>query len=292
MAIAASNGSPSFEDPPQRPVTTRPVRAKSSPVTSGVMIDWCAYCQTWQGEIPPFDSWAMSHGICASCFEQGRVDDPTAIGTVMPVAIFFRRIRSEARRGFTTAGAAVLEEAETLKIRPLELLVGLLQPALDEIGHLWARGDVTVAAEHRFSAMVQTVATLVLERARKAITNPAQPPEFMLVNADENQHTLGPLVAEAFLLTHGRKGFALIPGLPAPEVLEQVGALHPKTLGISVARLRDLEMVQQVCAGLAGLVPEQRPRVVVGGSAIRLGARPDPALGVTVCTDLRALIVL
>ena len=253
------------------------------------MIDWCAYCQTWQGEIPPFDSWAMSHGICASCFEQGRVDDPTAVGTVMPVATFFRRIRSEARRGFTTPAAAVLEQAEKLKLRPMELLVGLLQPALDEIGQLWERGEVTVAAEHRFSAMVQTVATLVLERARGAITNPVQPLDFMLVNAQGNHHTLGALVVEAFLLTQGRRGFALIPGLPVREVLDQVKSLRPKTLGISVARPGELEMVEQVCAGL---VPEQRPQVVVGGSAIRLGARPDPALGVSVCTDLRALIVL
>lgn len=253
------------------------------------MISWCAYCQTWQGEIPPLESWEVTHGICKSCIRRGVAQDAAAIGAIRPVADFLQALRAEARLGFSTPGAVVLDRATKLGIRPLELLVGLLQPALDEIGKLWEREELTVAHEHRFSAMVETVVTLVLQRAREASAVSSQP-EFLLVNADGNHHTLGLRVVEAFLLSHGRTVLALVPGLPAAEVIAQVRALQPKTLGVSVAVPRELEVVKEIATALAALPSERRPRFVAGGSAIRAGAQLDPSLGVIVCAELRDLL--
>lgn len=254
------------------------------------MISWCAFCQTWQGEVPPLESFELTHGICGACLRKGVAEDPQAITAIKPVANFFTALRAEARRGFATPAAAVLDQAAKLGIRPLELLVGMLQPALAEIGKLWTRGEVTVAAEHRFSAMVQAVTTLFLERAREGNPLHTLPPEFLLVNADGNHHALGVRVVEAFLVSHGRAVVALIPGLPATEVMGEVRALRPQILGVSVAAPEELGAVEELAAALAALPPAERPQLVVGGQAIRAGARPRPALGVQTVTELRDLL--
>ncbi len=31
------------------------------------MLKWCTYCQEFQGEVPPFDTLASTHGICQNC---------------------------------------------------------------------------------------------------------------------------------------------------------------------------------------------------------------------------------
>jgi len=48
----------------------------------------------------------------------------------------------------------MLEESSRHHIRPMDLLLGMLQPLLVEIGELWASGQVTVSMEHRFSDLV------------------------------------------------------------------------------------------------------------------------------------------
>lgn len=254
------------------------------------MINWCAYCRTWQGEVPPLDSFEMTPGICSSCVQRGVAENFEAIRAITPVADFFRALRAEARSGFSTPGAVVLAQATGLGIQPLELLRGLLRPALDEIGKLWACGEVTVAAEHRFSSMVNSVVTLVLERAREASAAQQWPPEFLLVNAEGNHHTLGLRVVEAFLLSHGRTALTLVPGLPTFEVIALVRALQPKTLGVSVAMPGELECVKEIATALEQLPPERRPILAVGGQAIRAGAQLEHALGVAVSSERRALL--
>lgn len=252
------------------------------------MINWCAYCQTYQGEVPPLDSWDISHGLCPQCLARDVPGDLDAMQAIAPVANFFKALRAKALKGFSTPGNVILEEAATLGIRPLELMVGLLQPALEEIGQAWARGQVSAAVEHRFSAMVESVvmATLHRQYAERAVA-PSASPEFLVVNADGNFHTLGARVVEAFLLSHGRSVTAFVPGLPAAEVIAQVRSLRPRTLGISVAAPAQLEFVREVCAGLG----DQRPRVVVGGSAVRALSKVDAVPGVQFCTHLQDLLV-
>ena len=31
------------------------------------MLNWCSYCQRFQGEVSPYDNLAITHGICATC---------------------------------------------------------------------------------------------------------------------------------------------------------------------------------------------------------------------------------
>lgn len=253
------------------------------------MIAWCTFCQSYQGETPPIDRWELTHIVCPSCLASGVYEKPAAADAVWPIAEFFGELRTAGRRGLATASDGVLARASALGVRPLDLLIGLLQPALREIGAAWEAGTLPVAHEHRFSRMVEEITAVVLVEARRA-TPPPESPEFLLVGADGNFHTLGPRVVELFLLAHGRSVTALVPGLPAAEVLRLVERLAPRTLGVSVSEASQLGALREVADGVRALPPARRPKLVVGGGFVLRGGALDPGLGVTACAALEDLL--
>ncbi|HQU34254.1 MAG: hypothetical protein B7Z68_10900 [Acidobacteria bacterium 21-70-11] len=256
------------------------------------MISWCSYCQTYQGEVPPFDRFDLTHGICKACTEKKAMADGDAVARIQPIVDFHARLREKARDGFATAPRDVFDQAVALGIQPLDLLIGLVQPALYEIGDLWTRGEVTVANEHRFSAMVDSLTALVLERMPRGrgLRRSAEP-DVLLANADGNYHTLGVRMVELLLVAHGLTTVAVVPGVPAGETLELARSLRPRTFGVSVSLGRQMKAVREIGAGLAGWPAKERPRLVVGGLPIKAGLRLDPALGAEAIADPRALLV-
>ena len=253
------------------------------------MIAWCTFCQSYQGETPPIDRWDITHVVCASCLASGVYENPAAADAVWPIAEFFGELRAAGRRGIITATDAVLARAAALGIRPIDLLIGLLQPALREIGAAWEAGTLPVAHEHRFSRMVEEIAAVLLVEARRGAP-PTESPEFLLVCADGNFHTLGPRVVELFLLAHGRSVAALVPGLPGAEVLQLVEQLAPRTLGVSISEATQLGALREVADGVRAIPAERRPKLVVGGGYVLRGGALDRALGATACVALTDLL--
>lgn len=252
------------------------------------MIVWCAYCQRFQGEQPPLDDYEVTHGLCARCSAKGAPQDDEAIAAIRPLAAFYSRLRTQARAGTELPTGQVLSEARSLGVRPLDLLLGMVQPALYEIGDLWSRGEMSVAMEHRFSANVQRIVDAIAE------ATPAPPPrrgdlDYLLVAADREQHTLGLRFVELFLREHGRSTFLVAPGLPAAEVLALVRSLEPRTLGLSVALPAHAAAVREISTALDG-VPG-RPRLIVGGYAIKMGIHTADVTGAEVVPQMQQLVL-
>lgn len=253
------------------------------------MIEWCSYCQRYQGESPPFDDYAVTHEICDSCKERELFLDPAAVVEARQLAGFFERLRMAALSG-TARADLLLAEAEHIGIRPLDFLVGMLQPVLNELGELWANRGLSVAIEHEFSLMAESVAVLVRQKLVASMPpGPSSSPEFLLVGADGNYHTLGLRIVEAELLSRGYSTHVSIPGLPAPEVVSLVQSLKPKVVGVSACLEADLASLRAIRTLLDELEPCERPRLVVGGQVIRRGHALDPALGFEACLDVRQL---
>ena len=66
----------------------------------------------------------------------------------------------------------------------MDLLLGILQPLLVEIGKLWASGQITVATEHRFSDLVGEI----LSHVRREFNQVPRPesPKLLLLTAEGN----------------------------------------------------------------------------------------------------------
>jgi methanogenic corrinoid protein MtbC1 len=248
------------------------------------MIVWCAYCQTFQGEKAPIDAYALTHGVCASCEARAAIDDEAAVRAIQPIVAFYARLRAQAEASAAIPARALLDEAKSLGIAPIDLLWGMLQPLLYEIGDLWSQGRVTIATEHRFSMNVETVLDAIAE------TLPAPAParrgavDFLLVNAEGDHHVIGVRMVDLFLRMRGRSTFLVVPGLPSREVLALAGELEPKTIGVSIALPEHAVRVREIVDGTSGFL--RRPRVIVGGWAVKMGLSLDLPRGAEPIADV------
>jgi methanogenic corrinoid protein MtbC1 len=253
------------------------------------LIKWCAYCQHFIHECRPFDDYQISHGICQACAPTVATFSPEDKDSLKGITRFFDALREVALSGSTGNVADILRESRQLGIRPLDLMMGILQPLLAEIGDLWAENRITWAVEHRFSVLVGALLTDVRKEGLEA-TGP-QPTELVLVNARHNDHTLGLQMAELYFATHGIPTITVVPGLPTAEILELLCLHRPLAVGFSLGLQGHVAQVQEVAAEVRSL-PFVPPRILVGGPAARSGLDLKTSLGLTICSQLDEALAL
>jgi methanogenic corrinoid protein MtbC1 len=234
------------------------------------MLKWCAYCQHFLGEKPPYDSFEMTHGICESCRASQRSQDSAHIMQIQTIAEFYNDIRDKAVAGHDISIPEVIAESKRLGISSVDMAVGILQPILNEMGGLFIQGKVTVAIEHAFTHKVDRMVTdlFVLSTAMKDTHQKS--PQVMLTCVDGNYHWLGLRLLELSLLDEGIPARAYIPSLPREEIIRLAVDQRPIVLGISV--------FDRAQCGEAGLIRDailQRtqgqyaPRLAVGGNGAK-----------------------
>lgn len=79
-----------------------------------------------------------------------------------------------------------IQSALNSGIRPIDLLMGLLQPALCKLGKLWEEGRITHIQEHEFSTWCKSVLSCFPAAGEN---DPAS--DLILVPCPGNRHTLG-----------------------------------------------------------------------------------------------------
>ena len=238
------------------------------------MYRWCSYCQHYLGEQEPFTDYALTHGICQACVTRGAATDDGAIARSRELAAFFRTLTDSAVVGDPMTVSQVLATGGTLALRPLDLLIGILQPILHDIGRRWEAGQVSAAFEGRFSALCDQVLAQ-LTAAQAAALDPAQP-LILMMNAHWNRHTLGLRMAAFLMREQGLHVMALEPTPALTELPGVLASLRPATIGISVATEWQLPFVATVRELTSTLAPV--PRVVVGGIAVRAGCNLPPGV--------------
>lgn len=250
------------------------------------MIRWCAYCQRFMDEVPPFDRFGVTHSICAPCDARGGMTDREAIRRVRPIAEFFVDLARAAASGSPLPSSELLNRADELGISPADLLVGLIGPALYEIGQEWAAARVTVAAEHRFSATVEEVVAVL--RSRAAAPEP-RCCDVLLVNAPGNVHTLGVRIGELYAQTHGIDVVAVTPGIPVAEIAALAARLQPRVIGISASMVDHLPALNELAEVLEADRSGEGPRLVLGGRVVKERLIRKPPRGFELAATLPAL---
>lgn len=246
------------------------------------MIKWCSYCHHYICECEPWDDFQITHGVCQTCFQLVLDDIPPDPLAMQEIKRFFRSMQAVARSGTQVEVDQILQESDRLRLPPIDLMLGILQPLLVQIGLLWEAGRVTVAEEHRFSAL----ADQLLAHARKAFG--ASAPDrvnLILFNAEGNDHCLGLMMAEYFFTACGIATQVLIQGLPDHAILDLLDSRKPDVVGFSVALAPQMQHVRKVAARIRGL-PDAPRHVLVGGPALRMGLDLDPSLNIQPCYRL------
>jgi methanogenic corrinoid protein MtbC1 len=241
------------------------------------VIRWCSFCQRYLGESPPFDDYSVTHGICKPCSEAFDAGDD--FGRAERLVDLFRRLQEAGRGGQIPSASAVLDEGIALGLRPIDLLMGLVQPALYDLGERWAAGETTVANEHAFTAMASALLALVMFKYPEAQAFRQAPrPRILLVAADGNYHTLGVQLVELILMLEHIPTFTVYPGIDASEVVELWRKTRAPTIGFSVGLPAQLAGVRSTVEAIAREPSAVLPRFIVGGFPVRCGLRVHPEL--------------
>lgn len=254
------------------------------------MIRWCAYCQRYQGAVEPFDDYSLTHTICEACFSQGAYKSGQG-ADLRPVRDFFARL-AYSGLGRLPSAAEVIEEGSALGIDPIDLLLGVVQPVLQQIGQRWNRSEITVAEEHRITALCAAVIESIASKDPNVLSLRSAPrPDVLLVAAEGNFHTVGVQLVEVLLLRARVSVYTVYPGIPTDEIVRLAHMLSPKVIAISIALPTQLSSAMSVAKTIAAWPENERPLLALGGRAI-LDAPITQDAGLFLCQDTHALLAL
>lgn len=142
--------------------------------------------------------------------------------------------------------------------------MGIIQPAMYEIGALWQNNRITVAQEHLATAISQTV--MVRAFAQADFASPLNR-KALFACAPGNQHSLGlRMVSDAFEVAGWEVQF-LGADVPARDLLAQLGQWQPELLGLSLSLPGQIRPACSLVDQLRGELGTQCPAILAGGIA-------------------------
>lgn len=170
----------------------------------------------------------------------------------------------------------------------LDVHLHVLQPALQEIGRQWERGQITVAAEH----LATTITQFVVVRLYAWLSRPTHTRGRLLLTGVEGEyHQIGAHMVADALESDGWSVRFLGSNVPSADVLGSVRAFRPQVLGVSCTMPAHLPRVAALIQALRQTCGPDAPRVLAGGSAFRGSEREALAVGADAwAQDLRAAV--
>ena len=232
------------------------------------MLKWCSYCQQFLGEVPDYDNFSISHGICPEChadlLEQGDVDltRPLLLKAVQ------RKLCTAGLENNLVAAAKVIDDAVSTGLRPVDILIGMVAPMLYQVGEDWKTGVFSVEQERRFTAFCEKLIDLVTTKLQpNASPNSKSNGAILLMNAPGNVHTLGLRILALWLASKGKTA-TILDTQDAANLLELIETTRPELLLISVALQEQYLGLKEIIEQVAKLAESIRPRVVVGGAVM------------------------
>jgi len=174
----------------------------------------------------------------------------------------------------------LLDQAFALRATD-EALSEIVRPVLQEVGHGWAAGAVSVAQEHLVSQLVRAKLQHLLSDRRSGVRG-----EAVLACVPGEQHELGLLMLAVCLRADGWSVVYLGADTPVADALALARARETRLLALSVT------MPEHVAAFADALLAAELPvglRVIVGGASA--GPPLARVLGVTfVQPELQAAV--
>jgi methanogenic corrinoid protein MtbC1 len=241
------------------------------------MLKWCSYCQQFMGEIPPYDDFGMTHGLCTKCnVEHFDIFDGRGLDRALFLSDIFQRLFDAGRREDFPMAARVVEQAISANCRPVDILIGMIAPMLYEIGEEWKRGELSIASEHRFTAFSERVVDLIGDKIETRVNGemrapPTRAAEFLLMNAPGNRHTVAIRILALWLESRGLRARIIDGETGFDGLMHELAAVGPKYFLISMSLVEQRDGVVAVVRRIQTLPAAVRPRVVVGGYPVKAG---------------------
>jgi methanogenic corrinoid protein MtbC1 len=172
------------------------------------------------------------------------------------------------------AAQQIIEDAEKLGVREIDILLGIIAPMLYQIGEDWKRGTVTITEEHRFTAFCKEVLELISAQVKFVLsTNPTREEraELLLMNAPGNCHTLALSMLALWLANQGKRAWIIDVPLNLDELVALVRTTQPRLVLISMVMAEQAPSVVAIAERIAQPPHPVRPKIIVGGYAVKTG---------------------
>jgi methanogenic corrinoid protein MtbC1 len=231
------------------------------------------------GEIPPYDDFGITHGLCRPCeMEHFDLFEDRALGRSIFLRGIFHQLFDAGRREDMAVAEGIVDAAIAAHCRPVDILIGMIAPMLYEVGEEWKRGALSVASEHRFTAFSERVIDLIARKIEYGfgITRPGMLPQmhatsFVLMNAPGNRHTLAIRILALWLESRGLRARIVGAELSRAALVADLIAARPKYFLMSMSLAEQYDGVADVAQSIHALPAAIRPTVVVGGYPIKAG---------------------
>ncbi len=154
----------------------------------------------------------------------------------------------------------------------------LIAPALDEVGRMWHRGEVSVAEEHLATALVSRAV------ARRSAPLPAPPlgsPRLLLSCLAGEFHDLGVKIVAEVARTAGWQAEVLGANTPRECAIRYIAVHRPEAVGLSLALAAHLAECGKTVDEIRRAAPETK--ILVGGYVFRHDAAVCGLTGADVC---------
>lgn len=238
------------------------------------MIKWCSNCQSFLGEVPAYDDFNITHGICASCEPKAATFSDADFEHALSLKRIQARLFVAGRHNDIVAAEKIIEDAAAVGCKPVDVLMGIIAPLLYQVGEYWKQGIFAVEDEHRFTAFCEQTLGLIAakaERDRPARRSAGCKTDVLLVNAPDNRHTLAIHILALWLASHGVRA-RIADETPDPEeLLAIIDRVKPNALLVSMALAEQSRGVIAMAGRIATLPSPVRPKIIVGGYAVKLG---------------------
>lgn len=189
------------------------------------------------GETEPFDDFSFTDGICRECMRKVSENRPEWLPPNQEIKSFYGALRKRALEGQEIDPAEFVGKAEELKLNMADVLMGIIQPVLYEIGLEFEKGRLEASTEHAFSVKVERILAYFELQNRKddgSGENSAAPVDMLLVPSSENFHSIGVRIFSLLLDQYRISRKTIYPGLPLNELFLLTKKLRPKIVGISL----------------------------------------------------------
>ncbi|MBA2627542.1 MAG: cobalamin B12-binding domain-containing protein, partial [Gemmatimonadales bacterium] len=233
------------------------------------MIIWCAYCQRFQGEVPPFERREVSHGLCRRCepsaFEWTSEQEERIAYLADLNQRFWRAGRSRSAPDMETLAI----EGFGADIRPIDMLFGFAGPLLATIGQRWAANILTACEEHQFTDACEALVNLIERHVSSASAPSAQAggPTILLAAVEGNEHALGCRFAALGFESMGIRATVLEGGGTPQAIVDAALALGSSAVGLSISLSSQIPALRRLLDLFAG-EPAFNAPILVGGAAV------------------------
>jgi len=152
----------------------------------------------------------------------------------------------------------------------------IIQPAMHQLGELWAANRCSVAQEHLATALCQTLIARAASECEAAVPNGVR---VLVAGVPGNHHALGAQIVADTLELEGYEVDYTGADTPLADLVEQVRRRRPRVVLLSASLPSQLPATRECVAALRAPGETRPQQVVVGGQAFRGLEHPAESVG-------------